>query len=139
MKKTLLLVALFMFASGFQLQGYSQNNYHLAQQESWQFMGDRVISFTTDKDLINVTGNDLFRKLKFKILDAPVFMLAMKVMFENGETQDIQLGFKIKEGYESRVIDLVGDVRRINVVYFNYKTAKQGYKGKAKLILFGQK
>jgi hypothetical protein len=105
---------------------------------SWRLLGERVIDFKADKDLITVTGNDVFRKLKFKILDAPVQMRDMKVMFENGEVQDIPLNFRMEKGHESRVIDLVGIARRIKVVYFNYKSVGV-FRGKAKLILFGQK
>jgi hypothetical protein len=106
---------------------------------SWRLLGERIIDYKADKDLITVTGNDYFRKLKFKILDAPVYMNDMKVMFENNEIQNIPLNFKMEQGHESRLIDLHGNVRRIKVVYFNYKSARPGYHGKAKLILFGQK
>ena len=106
---------------------------------SWRLLGERVINFTAEKDLINVTGADVFRKLKFKIVDAPVQMIDMKVMFENGQTQDVPLNFRMEQGHESRIIDLPGVARRIKVVYFNYRTVRPGYRGKAKLILFGQK
>ena len=106
---------------------------------SWRLLGERVINFTADKDVITVTGADVFRKLKFKVIDAPVQMLDMKVVFENGEVQDVPLNFRMEKGHESRIIDLPGIARRIKVVYFNYKSTRPGFKGKSKLILFGQK
>jgi len=42
-------------------------------------------------------------------------------------------------GHESRVIDLNGFVRPIKVVSFTYRTVRPGVRGKAKLLLFGQK
>lgn len=135
------LAFLVAFATCISLKSDAQNHPPVGQGGvgSWRLLGEKVINFTADKDLITVTGADAFRKLKFKILDAPVQMIDMKVMFENGETQDVPLNFRMEQGHESRVIDLPGIARRIKVVYFNYKTARAGFRGKAKLILFGQK
>lgn len=125
----------------FHLSSFSQNHKPIGAGGigSWRLLGERQIGFGADKDLINVTGNDVFRKLKFKIIDAPIHMIDMKVMFENGEVQDIPLNFRMERGHESRVIDLVGIARRIKVVYFSYRSVRAGFRGKAKLILFGQK
>jgi len=143
MKKRLYVtvVFVFLFLSCLSLKMYAQNHQPVGQGGvgSWRLLGERVIDFVAEKDLITVTGNDIFRKLKFKIADAPIDMKDMKVMFENGEVQNIPLNFKMEKGHESRVIDLAGTARRIKVVYFNYKTVKPGFRGKAKLTLFGQK
>lgn len=144
MKKNLSVAAVLLIAIAlyFPLSGYSQANHQPIGQGgvgSWRLLGERVIDFGADKDLITVTGNDVFRKLKFKIIDAPVMMIDMKVMFENGQVQDIPLNFRMERGHESRVIDLIGVARRIKVVYFNYKSVKGFLRGKAKLVLFGQK
>lgn len=143
MKKNLSIVVMLLIVtiSCTPLQGHAQTHPPVGQGGvgSWRLLGERVIDFKAEKDLINVTGADVFRKLKFKIVDAPVQMVDMKVMFENGEVQDVPLNFIMEKGHESRVIDLKGTARRIKVVYFNYKTARAGFRGKAKLILFGQK
>ncbi|HRI19506.1 MAG TPA: hypothetical protein PLA68_01070 [Panacibacter sp.] len=99
---------LIAFAACISLNSNAQNHPPVGQggTGSWRLLGERVINFTADKDLITVTGADAFRKLKFKILDAPVQMLDMKVMFENGSTQDVPLNFRMEQGHESRVIDL---------------------------------
>ncbi len=142
-KKNVLITVILMvaFESFFSLNALSQTHQPIGSGGvgSWRLLGERVIDFKADKDLINVIGNDIFRKLKFKIIDAPVFMADMKVMFENGQVQDIPLQFTLQAGHESRIIDLIGSARRIKVVYFNYKTARPGYRGKGKLILFGMK
>ncbi len=137
LKKMILMAALSLF----HLSSYSQNHKPIGTGGvgSWRLLGERVIDFRADKDLITVTGNNVFRKLKFKIIDAPVMMIDMKVMFENGQVQDIPLNFRMEKGHESRVIDLQGVARRIKVVYFNYKSVKGVFRGKAKLVIFGQK
>lgn len=134
-------VLLFVLIIWLVLPAAAQNHEPIGQGGigSWRLLGERVIDYGVDRDFITVTGNDVFRKLKFKIIHAPVQMRAMKVVFENGEIQDIPLNFRMEQGHESRLIDLNGIARRIKVVYFNCNTARAGYRGKAKLILFGQK
>jgi hypothetical protein len=144
MKKNYYLNIAFMISSIFifSFNAFAQQNHAPIGQGgagSWRLLGERVIDYKAEKDLITVIGSEYFRKLKFKILDAPVYMNDMKVMFENKEIQNVPLNFRMEQGHESRVIDLPGNKRRIKVVYFNYKSARPGYHGKAKLILFGQK
>jgi hypothetical protein len=143
MKKQLYVTVVFTILLLFclSLKTYAQNHQPVGQGAvgSWRLLGERVVDFTVDKDLITVTDNNICRKLKFKIADAPIDMKDMKVMFENGEVQTIPLNFRMEKGHESRMIDLAGNTRQIKVVYFNYKTVRPGFRGKAKLILFGQK
>ena len=106
---------------------------------SWRHIGTTMVAFKTDRDVIWVTGSDAFRRLKFKVLDAPINLLDMKVYFENGQFQDIPLRFTIEKGGESRIIDLNGNVRRLKKIEFWYRTIVPGFKGLAKLMLFGIK
>ena len=84
-------------------------------------------------------GADAFRRLKFKVVDAPINLLDMKVYFENGQFQDVPLRFTIEKGGESRIIDLNGNVRRLKKIEFWYRTIVPGFKRLAKLMLFGIK
>ena len=111
----------------------------IATAGSWRLLGEKIVSFTVETDFINVTRVDVFRKLRFKILDAPVQMGDVKVIFENGEVQDIPLHFRVEEGRQSKVIDLIPVASKIKTVYFSYVPGTQGDKGKAKFILYGQK
>ena len=106
---------------------------------TWRILGEKVISFSVDKDQIDVRNRDVFRKLKFKMQDAPVQLGDMKLVFENGDMRDISLHFRVEEGRESKPVDLAGIAGGIKVVYFNYRSGRPGYKGKAKVILYGQK
>lgn len=106
---------------------------------SWQQLGITVVDFKTDKDVLWITGADNFRQLKFKVFDAPVQMLHMLVVYENGEPDKIDLRFFIPANGESRVIDLHGGSRRIRKVEFWYKSGKPGLRGTAKVVLWGIK
>lgn len=106
---------------------------------SWQQLGLTTVDFKTDRDVIVVTGADNFRKLRFHVFDAPVNMLNMHVIYENGEFDNIDLRFLIPAGGESRILDLNGGIRRIKKVEFWYRSQKPGFKGKAKVVLWGMK
>lgn len=110
-----------------------------APPESWQELGFTVVDFKAEKDDIIVTGADNFRKLKFKVFDAPINMLNMHVVYENNEIDKIDLRFEIPAGGESRVLDLNGGSRRIRKVTFWYRTTRPGFRGKAKVALWGIK
>jgi hypothetical protein len=106
---------------------------------TWQQLGFTIVDFKTDKDDIWVTGADHFRKLKFKVFDAPVQMINMHVVYENGAFDNIELRFLIPVGGESRTIDLEGGSRRIKTITFWYRSQKPGFMGKAKVAVFGMK
>lgn len=106
---------------------------------SWQQLGFTTVDFKADRDVIIVTGADHFRKLKFKVQDNAVNMLCMLVVYENGAPDKMDLRFLIPAGGESRVLDLRGNSRRIRKVEFWYQSQRPGFRGKAKVWLWGIK
>jgi hypothetical protein len=106
---------------------------------SWQQLGFTTVDFKNEKDDVWVTGADNFRKLKFKVFDAPVNMLSMHVVYENGALDKIDLRFLIPPGGESRILDLEGGSRRIKKITFWYRSQKPGFGGKAKVSVWGIK
>jgi hypothetical protein len=105
----------------------------------WKFIGDKWVSFGLDRDVIH-TGNikDDFRQLKLKVTDGPLHVLDMKVHFDNGDVQDVQMRSLIRQGGESRVIDLEGGLRHLNKIEFWYETVGRK-KGKARVAVWGRK
>jgi len=117
---------------------FTHQSYNQPQPATWRYLGEKVISFSTEKDLIHVKKVGVFRKLKFKVMDAPVKIGSMQVAFENGEVQNISLLLRVGEGRESKVIDLTETDASIKVVYFSYRPEQQGDKRKPTIILLGQ-
>ena len=76
----------------------------------WFFLGDKEVGFGVDHDVINF-GNwkDDVRQLKIKVTDGPLKMYSMKIHFDNGTTQNVELRNRFAQGSESRVIDLDAD------------------------------
>ena len=106
----------------------------------WRLIGQTHADHAADHDSIIVKGPfDNFRKIKFKVTDAPLNMQHMVVTYDNGQPDKIDVRQNIPQGGESRAIDLRGigkrSVRRID---FWYDT-KGFLKGKADVTVFGMK
>ncbi len=108
-------------------------------QGAWKFIADKKVSWGVDHDVI-YTGdiNDDFRQLKLKVTDGPLKIYDMKVYFDNGEVQDVSIRFQIRQGGESRVIDLNGGLRHLSKIEFWYET-KGFMKGRARIAVWGKK
>lgn len=104
----------------------------------WKFIGDKRVSWGVDHDVILLSNtNDDFRQLKIKVTEGPLKMLDMKVHFDNGTVQDVVIRNTIRQGGESRVIDLTGGLRHLSKIEFWYET-KGFLKGKAKVSVYGR-
>ena len=105
----------------------------------WKFVGDKIVGWGVDHDVIH-TGNsrDDFRQLKLRVTDGPLKMYDMKIHFDNGDVQDVSIRNVIRQGGESRVIDLNGGLRHIAKVEFWYET-KGFAKGRARVAVWGRK
>jgi hypothetical protein len=105
----------------------------------WKFIADKTVNFSVDRDVIHLGDvRDDFRQLKIRVTDGPLKMLDMKVYFDNGSVQDVQLRSLFKQGSESRVIDLDGGLRHISKIEFWYETVGRA-KGKARVAVWGKK
>ena len=107
---------------------------------SWRLLGTVQAKLVADHDIIVVAGPyDFFRKLKFKVTDAPLDMQRMIITYDGGGLpENINIRFNIPQGGESRIIDLQGGRRKIRTVEFWYKTSSL-FRGRADLTLFGMK
>lgn len=105
----------------------------------WRFIADKWVGFGVDHDVI-LTGNvnDEFTKLKLRVTDGPLKIYDMKVHFDNGGVQDVSIRSTIRQGGETRVIDLNGGVRKIAKIEFWYET-KGFRKGKARVAVWGKR
>ena len=107
---------------------------------NWRVIGRTEANFGNDRDVITPKGqNDNYRRLKFKVSDAPLNMKHMLVTYDNGAPEKIDVRQNIGKDQESRVIDLRGSGKRsLRKVEFWYET-KGVFKGKADVTLYGMK
>ena len=107
---------------------------------TWRLLGHTQAKFSADHDAIYIAGPyDFFRRLKFKVTDAPINMVRMIVRYDDGGApENIDIRFNIPQGGESRIIDMRGGRRKLKSVEFWYDT--QGIlNGRADVTLFGLK
>jgi hypothetical protein len=107
---------------------------------SWVLIGRTEANHSADHDGIVVKRPfDNFRRIKFKVTDAPLNMQHMVITYDNGQPDKIEVRQNIPQGGESRVIDLKGVGKRsIRRIDFWYDT-KGFLKGKADVTVFGMK
>jgi hypothetical protein len=103
-------------------------------------LGTTQAKFVADHDKIIIAGPyDFFRRLKFKVTDAPLNMQHMVVTYDDGGVPEkVDIRYNIPQGGESRVIDLKGGKRKLRTVEFWYKTDGV-LNGRADVTLFGIK
>jgi hypothetical protein len=129
-----------LFFFGMMVQAQQVSRPSRGHKGSWRILGITQANHKNDHDAIIVKGPyDFFRKLKFKVTDAPLHMHRMIVRYDDGGLpENIELRSKIPQGGESRIIDLKGGKRKIKSVEFWYDT-KGILRGKANITLFGIK
>ena len=111
---------------------------------TWQELGTLIVKDTVNHDDIVFVGQAEYRSLKFKVEDAPVNILNMNVIYQNGKVDQFNLKYQIPAGGESRVIDLKTDnlktgVRKIRRVTIWYQTDSLAHTNTAKVTLWGMK
>lgn len=104
----------------------------------WFFLGDKNVGFGVDHDVIHF-GNwkDDVRQIKLRVTDGPLKMYSMKIHFDNGAVQDVELRNRFAQGSESRVIDLNGGLRHLSKIEFSYET-KGFLRGKSRVAVWGR-
>lgn len=106
---------------------------------SWRLLGTVSARHTADHDAILVRGPyDYFRRIKFKVTDAPVNVHKLLVTYDGGAPEVIETRFTIPKGGESRVIDLRGGQRKLKSVEFWYDTSGL-LNGRSDVTVFGMK
>jgi hypothetical protein len=113
---------------------------HAGSAGTWKLIGQTHAAHSADNDAIIVQGPfDNFRKLKFRVTDAPLNMQHMVVTYDTGAPDKIEIRQNIAQGGDSRAIDLRGVGKRsIRRIDFWYDT--QGFlSGKADVTVFGMK
>ncbi len=104
--------------------------------KDWDFLGERVVSYTVDHDVIKVGGYEgSFRKIGFKVEGNDVRFRKIVIHYENGSKQEINKNFRVDEGARSPAFDLAGKLRKIDRISIWYDTV--GFDGRATVRVFG--
>jgi len=140
------IILLFLIAAAFSLNATAQDLIatKTGPPGTWQELGTVTVKDTVNHDDIVLVGQAEYRSLKFKVQEAPVNILNMNVIYQNGKVDQFNLKYQIPAGGESRVIDLKTDnlktgVRKIRRVTIWYQIDGLAHTNTAKVTLWGMK
>lgn len=108
-------------------------------ESGWELLGDQKVDFIRDKDAIDVTSNTLFTAIRFRVTDQDVRISDMKIEFQNGDKLQPSMDEVVAKDQYSKTIDLGSEGRRIKRIEFKYRTTGNILKGRADVLVFGQK
>jgi hypothetical protein len=107
-------------------------------KRAWELLGSQKVGFIGDKDVIQVGRKDGdFSSIQLRVKGNEVEFLDVKVIYANGQADDIQIRNKIRAGGQTRAIDLKGGdrfIRRVELVY----RSRPSFKGQATVELWGR-
>ncbi len=108
-----------------------------AQAAGWVQLGCQRVNFGLDRDVIRVDRRDrAFRAIRLRARGNNVFMLDLKVVYGNGEPDDIPVRAEIRAGTETAPKDLRGRDRFIDRIEMIYRS-QPNFRGEGVICVDG--
>ncbi|MTD93987.1 hypothetical protein GIW81_06510 [Hyphomicrobium sp. xq] len=106
--------------------------------DHWEQLGCQKVGFLVDRDVIRVGRRDgKFSAIRLEVSGNTVFMNDLRVVYGNGAPDDIAVRSEIRDGGQTRALDLKGRGERvIDRIEMTYR-AKPNFKGSAKVCVMG--
>ena len=99
--------------------------------------GTQYVGFGVDRDVIRV-GAEIgkFDKVRFRVLDNDIFIKDLKIVYVNGESDDLVVNADVKANSRTAWFNLKGDrfIKEVQMVY----RSKPSFKGQARIEVLGQ-
>ena len=108
-------------------------------QKGWHKIGERSVDFVKDHDEFVVIGADRFSAVKFRVTEASIQLMNLKVYYESGDMQNIPVDSPVFAGTDSKAFDLNGGERNLKKIVFEYKTIPNQKAEKAFVAVWGLK
>ena len=108
----------------------------IVSAQGWEDLGSKEVKDRSEQDTWHLgKGKATFKALKLSVEKKPVRFYRLRVTYENGQTQEIQLADTIRAGGQSRVLDLNGGDRWIDKVdiWYEANTARRGVRSQVTL------
>jgi len=111
---------------------------HDRGHDHWEQLGCQKVGFLVDHDAIRVGRREgTFKAIRLDVSGNAVYMNDLKVIYGNGAPDDISVRSEIREGGQTRPLDLKGrGERAIDRIEMTYR-AKPNFKGSATVCVFG--
>lgn len=100
-------------------------------------LGAQYVGFLTDRDIIGV-GNEIgkFAKIRLRVLGNDIRIKALKVVYNNGESDTLAINADVPRNSRTGWIALRGD-RFINEIQLVYRS-RPNFNGRARIEIFGR-
>jgi hypothetical protein len=109
-----------------------------AAQARWEQLGCQKVGFHVDKDVIKVgRAEGKFKSIRLQVSGNKVHMMDLKVVYANGQPDDIPVRSEIRAGGQTKPLDLKGDRRAIRQIEMVYRS-QPNFKGEATVCVEGQ-
>jgi hypothetical protein len=107
-------------------------------QARWERLGCQKVGFIVDKDVIRVGRSEgRFKSIRLQVAGNKVYMDDLKVIYANGEPDDIPVRSEIRAGGQTRPLDLRGERRAIKEIEMKYRS-QPNFKGQATVCVDAQ-
>jgi hypothetical protein len=108
-----------------------------AWADKWEELGCQKVGFLIDRDVVKVGRHDgRFKAIRLEVSGNTVYIEDLKVVYGNGVADDIPVRSEIRDGGQTRALDLKGRDRAIDRVEMVYR-AQPNFKGSAKVCVYG--
>jgi hypothetical protein len=134
--KSLYVVGLLVIISGLTLNADAQRRFN--SPERWEYLGQSTVDGVRDHDSIRVNARGAFRAIQLRVQGGEIEFQRVVVHFRNGADTEVEIRDHIRNGGQTRSIDLPGDNRRINSVEVWYGKGNWGRR-RPSLRLYGRR
>lgn len=105
--------------------------------DRWDELGCQKVGFLIDRDVIRVGRDDgRFRAIRVRVAGNRVHMMDLKVVYANGQPDDIPVREEIRAGGQTRPLDLRGERRSIRQIEMVYRS-QPSFRGQATVCVDG--
>lgn len=108
-----------------------------AAQARWEQLGCQKVGFGVDRDVIKVgRAEGRFKAIRLKVAGNKVHMMDLKVIYADGQPDDIPVRDEIRAGGQTRSLDLKGARRAIREIQMVYRS-QPNFRGEATVCVEG--
>jgi hypothetical protein len=108
-----------------------------AAEARWERLGCQKVGFLVDKDVIRVGRSEgRFKAIRLQVSGNKVYMNDLKVIYADGQPDDIPVRNEIRAGGQTRPLDLRGNRRAIREIQMSYRS-QPNFRGQATVCVEG--
>ena len=135
-------IALLVLLQPASAQGDRDRRPDVGESDREVLLGEKSVGFRVDRDTINIgQSEDWYRSRRYRTLHFmaggnDIYMMSIRLVYQNGFGEDFRVDRLIREG-EELPVDLRGERSFINQIEMVYR-ARPGFGGQATIKVYGE-